>query len=182
MTPRYLTGAHPILGSLTAPFVRLWDLGADGKLVALIAGLIAAAASNVFVLLMGVLLVSSVADWWLGRAVAVRRGDFDPAISGWGLKSKIAGIILVATLRLLEAVLTQAGVPDPHGILAVVAAAGLIHQDLDSIDHHRQALGGRPIPLLTGALTLGRRMAEALLPVDRETASEDQSIDDGSEP
>ncbi len=174
MTSRYLAGAHPIMGTLAAPVVRLWELGADGKIAAVLAGLIAAASGEVSILLMGVLLVSSAADWWLGRAAAVRRGDFDPAISGWGLKSKIAGIILVALLRLLEAALTQAGVPDPHGILAVVAAAGLIHQDLDSIDHHRRALGGKPIPLLTGALTLGRRMAEAMLPVDRDEATEEE--------
>ena len=164
MTSRYVGGAHPFVGSLQAPVVRLWELGADGKLMAALVGLVSAAAGDVSILLMGVLLISSAGDWWLGRAAAVRRGDFDSAISGWGLKSKIAGIILVATLRLLEAVLTQAGVPDPHGILAVVAAAGLIHQDLDSIDRHRQTLGGRPIPLLTTVLAVGRRMAESLLP------------------
>ncbi len=174
MTSRYLSGPHPVLGSLAAPVVRLWELGADGKLVAVLAGLISAAAGEVSVLLMAVLFVSSAADQWLGRAAAIRREDFDAEISRAGLRSKIAGVVLVIILRLLEAVLNQAGLPDPHGILAVVAAAGLIHQDLDSIDEHRQALGGRPIPLLTGALTLGRRLAESLLPIDPAQKGEEE--------
>lgn len=82
------------------------------------------------------------------------------------MKSKVAGVLLVVVLRALEFVLARAGVPDPHGILAVVTAAALIYQDIDSIDHHRQTLGGRPIPVLTGVLGLGRGLAESLLPVE----------------
>lgn len=78
----------------------------------------------------------------------------------------MAGLLLVVVLRLLEVVLARAGVPDSHGIVAVVTEAALIDQDLDSIDHPRQTLGGRPIPVLTGVLGFGRRLAESLLPVE----------------
>lgn len=162
-----------MLSTLSAPVVRVTELGADGKIMASIIGVIGAITGDLTVLLLGVLVCSSGIDWWLGRATAHRRGDFDPAVSGWGLHSKIAGILLVVVLRLLEAVLWQAGVPDPHGVLAVVTAAALIYQDLDSIDHHRQELGGQPIPVLTAVLGIGRRLAESLLPVEPPETEED---------
>lgn len=173
MSARYLA-SHPVASAVAAPVVRMWDLGADGKFVAFVIGGLTALSGDLTVLLAFVLVGSSGVDWWVGRAAAHRRGAFDPAISGWGLHSKIAGVALVGLLRLVELTLFRSGVPDPHGVLAAVTAAALIYQDLDSIDHHRQTLGGRPIPVLTAVLGFGRRLAESLLPIDPTAESEER--------
>ena len=58
MTNRYLADPHPVFAALTAPLVRVWELGVDGKLVAGIIGLVGAISGDLTVLLMGVLMVS----------------------------------------------------------------------------------------------------------------------------
>lgn len=161
-----LTAHGPVMASIMAPFQRLVDLSVDGKVVAATLGLVAAVTADLSFLLLAVLMVSSAVDWFFGRAAARKMRRFDVSVSMWGLHSKIAGILLVVVLRLVELVLNNAGVPDPHGVLAVATAAALIYQDLESIDHHRQTLGGRPIPVLAQILKAGRKMSEALLPVD----------------
>lgn len=171
---QYLKSHGSVMGAVIAPVARLIDLSPDGKLVAGLLGMVAAVTADISVLLVAVLLLSSSIDWWFGRAAAKKRGVFDVGVSAWGLHSKIAGVLLVVVLRLVEVVLNQAGVPDPHGVLAVATAAALIYQDLESIDLHRQTLGGRPIPILTSVLKVGRRLAESLLPVDTGDRGEER--------
>lgn len=164
MAERFKHAHNPILGVLIAPIERIQDLGADGKAMAAMLGIFVAVTADLTVLLLGVLIASSASDWFMGRAAAHKLSKFDSQISEWGLQSKIAGILLVIIIRTIELILYNQGFPDPHGAWAAATAAGLIYQDLDSLDRHRQTLGGRPIPILTWVLTQLRKMSDSLIP------------------
>jgi len=166
MTSRYLAGRHPVVGAIGAPIVRIWDSGPAGRIAAILAAAAQAIWHDMVFGFLVLLLFTALMDWWLGRAAARRRGDYSHQVSEWGLQSKFAGVLIVGVIRYIEYLLTTTGLPDTRGIMSVAIAAALIYQDLDSIDGHRQTLGGRPIPILSAVLGLLRRISDSLLPVD----------------
>src|SRR5690606_20151570 len=121
-------------------------------------------AGDMTMLLLGVACFTAFFDMLFGRAAARKLGMFDGRISEWGMHSKSAGLIMVIAFRLVGEALAGAFPAYPSALLAVVAASALIYHDIESLDRHRQTLGGRPIPLLTQLLAAARKASETLLP------------------
>lgn len=98
------------------------------------------------------LAVSNLADWVLGRHAARARDEYDRTKSRNGLYSKASQMVVLLILRTLEFVLTLMGLPSTLGLASAAIALALIVEDMESIERHGIALGGGPIPGLSGAL------------------------------
>ena len=96
---------------------------------------------------------------WLAKRWAIRATDpraFSRRKSRKGLYSKALGLMVLALLRAMEAVLPSLipGVSSvgTKGLLSAVIGIALFIDELDSIDHHRQSMGRGPIPMLSWAI------------------------------
>lgn len=162
--PRHCSRAHPVMSLLAAPVLRLAQLPPDGWLLAGIMGGVSWLAGDMTVWLLGLLCFTALADLVFGRAVAHKQDTFDSRISEWGLHSKGAGLVMVVAFRLVGSVLGELMPGYPPALLAVIAASALIYHDIESLDRHRQTLGGRPIPLVTQMLEALRKLSASMLP------------------
>lgn len=142
--------AHKVYTMPTA----YWAIGGAIGFVELVVG-------DRFFWLWVLLAFANLVDWIAGRW-AVRATEpekFDRRISRIGIYSKALGLIIVAILRTLEAVLPIAlGVPSTRGYIAAVVTVALVIDELDSIDAHRQRLGKSPVPMLSWAIARLRKM------------------------
>jgi hypothetical protein len=125
------------------------------------------------------LVASSALDYYWGRRVAKHLSRFDPnhpgrfdpkrAHAGW--QSQALSICLLLLIRGFEgwAVRHALGlVSDAEattGLLSVALAVGLFVADLESIDHHRTALGAKPIRALAQILGVLRRVEARVFPL-----------------
>lgn len=110
------------------------------------------------------LAIANGVDWIAGR-LAVREQTpelFSRKKSRVGLYSKGLGLIILGMLRGLEAILPGVlDTPSTSGYLAAVIGVALFIDELDSIDHHRQSMGKRPIPMLSWVITQLRDLTGA---------------------
>lgn len=171
---------HPLASALLAPLYRLQELEPTGKLWAPLAAFGAFLVNDLWVLLTVILVLAHAIDWLFGRRAARAQARFDPQVSEWGLQSKVASILEVMLLRMLElALVGRLPETTPEwfltaaeaGYFAVAVTAALIYQDLRSIEEHRQALGGAPIPILSVVLDVMQRATDALLPTPSNPAN-----------
>jgi hypothetical protein len=154
----------PVYAFLWTPLVRLDEQAMIFKVVAFVAGMAQLAATDVFLVALGLLVLSGLTDWHYGGQAARVRGDFLSTVSAWGFHTKVAGLCLVVLLRLGEYLLLVASAADTRGWLAVSIAFALFLHDLQSVDRHRQTMGGGPIPLLSTVLAHLAHLQQHLLP------------------
>jgi hypothetical protein len=104
---------------------------------------------DVFGLLFLVLIVANAIDWYWGRRVALYANRYDRARSRAGIHSKAGTLMILLLLRTLESILPVVGLPDVMGIGigGSMIALMLVADELESIEDHVVALGGRRIPL-----------------------------------
>lgn len=154
-----------LLASFVAPLRRLDELPILVKVLGpLVTVVLTALGADLYVILTMFGAVSSAhLDWWVGSVVAKKMKKFDGEKGRWGYYSKMVGVILMVMLFGLEYLLKGIGT-DTSRIFTAVMGLGLILDDMYSLDRHRQALGGRPFPLLSFILFRIRKASEALLP------------------
>jgi hypothetical protein len=122
------------------------------------------------------LLASSALDYYWGRRVATHFSRIDPAHprrfdplrahAGW--QSKALSLCLLLLIRGVEAWAMRhamGAVVESSGLLSVMLGVGLVVADIESIDHHRTALGARPIPVLAQILAVLRRIESRVFPI-----------------
>lgn len=112
-------------------------------------GAMAAAEPDLFGAFLVILIVATAFDWVFGRRAAIYRGDYSRARSKAGLHSKGGTLVILILLRVLEGLLPRVGLPEysGNGIAASVIALALIVDELESIEDHVVALGGKRLPI-----------------------------------
>lgn len=149
---------------LSAPFIRLTELPPAAQWLAASIGAVQLMLADVFVIFFALAVCAGVFDWYYGRLAARMRGAFDPVVSAYGWHSKMAGFSILLVLRLSELGLGNAGVLDTKGLFATAMAAAIVFSEIESLDHHRQELGARPLPLLSRLLAYLRGVTERMIP------------------
>lgn len=96
--------------------------------------------------------IVGIVDYLFGFKAAKLRGDYQPSLAHAGAMGKISGLILLLVLRLIEGWLWLTNIIDTGGIVATAVAVSLIAVDIQSIAHHRESFGAKPIPVLSQAL------------------------------
>lgn len=109
---------------------------------------------DAFFWLILLLVATNLADWLLGRHAARAGERFNRTKARSGLASKGAQMVVLLSVRSLEAVVptTADGLPSTGGVIAVAIGAALVIEEIQSIERHRISLGAQPIPLLSWAL------------------------------
>lgn len=153
-----------------APFQRLADIPGWGWVWGILAGAAQLVREDLFVGALCLLLIASGADYYFGRRVAKHRHDYNPALARAGAWGKAMAIALLILVRLFEYWGTEHRVVPTKGFVATAIAVGLFALELESIAHHREALGARPIPLLGQVIGLIRSAAERMVgrPAERK--------------
>jgi hypothetical protein len=156
-------GNHKIRCLVLAPFLAMRDAPTWGKAWAWIMGMVQFLTADVFTGIISLVAVAGGVDYLYGRKIARLTQTFEPLKADFGLHNKIVGIILLLIVRSFEHWLTKIDLMDlgwelnTHGMMAVGLAVLLLAKELDSIDHHRQTLGGAPWPVFDQFLALLRR-------------------------
>lgn len=153
---------------MAAPFLQLRDAPTWGKAWGGILAVVQYLASDLLTGLLGLLCVSGAVDYMYGRKVAQLKGEYTSLKAEMGLHSKILGILLILLTRAAEYWLLRIdslGVGfevNTHGVVAVALAVTLLAKEFDSVDQHRQALGGQPWPVFDQFLRFLRRFPTGL--------------------
>lgn len=149
---------------LLRPLQRMEEAPGWAKALSPLAGLATAVFSDtVLIQLLALYLIAGATDFVIGAMIAARGRAYDSDRARAGLLGKIAAVVLVLLLRALEAVLAQLGPLNTSGLIAGSAAFVLLLQELRSINAHREALTGRPVPLLGTLFDRLDRIAEAVI-------------------
>lgn len=138
--------------TLRAPFYRLETTPAWGKELAVLGSIVQFIRHDTFTGALLLLFGSSVIDYIIGVKVAKIEGSYMPIVAHRGMMEKITGLILVLILRAFEHFLELQDVLNTRGILSSGVALSLLAVEIQSIAHHREILGGRPIPILSTIL------------------------------
>ncbi len=163
---------------ILAPLLQIRDAPAWGKMWGGIMGGVQFMVGDLFVGILALVTVAGGIDYFYGRKLAQLRHGFDPVKAELGLHSKIVGIVLLMLVRSFEFWLSRVTTAhvalnvDTHGLVAVALAVILLAKEFDSIDHHRQELGGEPWPLFDRFLRLMRRVPTGALPEEPEEPKE----------
>lgn len=160
MAPHRLEPLNP----LATAFARLVEVPGYGWAAGFLTSLLAFMGRDPFAGILSLLLASNAIDWYYGR-VAARHGQrFEPQRSSAGWHSKMIGLLLLLLIRGFESyAMRHIGMELPS-LFAVLPAVALFVSDLESIDHHRTALGARPIPVLSRSIQFLRAWEERKYP------------------
>lgn len=160
---RFCTDRRPaplLCAAFLSPIGRLDEAPVWGKIAAgLLAGLQLVLGAPLLQLLL-LLSAMSLLDYLLGAEVARRRGEYDPHLARAGMIGKASGVVLAFVVWVSEVILANAGLVDTHGALATALAVALLAVEIESYDRHREALTGKPTPLLRPVLEFLRVIAE----------------------
>jgi hypothetical protein len=158
--------------------LRLQEAPWWGKILAPFVAILGAVFEEFFVALGIVLVMAQSLDLYLGSRAAARRGvvpedlvadhrrkiPFSWKVFWWGAESKAATIGFVITWRAAEYVLSLATPIHTAGWLSTAIVITVLAGELESIEHHRRALGSRAIPLVSLLVAWMRKVSMKLLP------------------
>lgn len=96
--------------------------------------------------------IVGVFDYVVGVKAARMNREYNSDIARAGAMGKMSGLILLLLLWLIEHWIRVIGVIDTGGMVATAVAVSLIAVDLQSIAHHRESFGAKPIPVLSQVL------------------------------
>lgn len=152
---------------LLAPVNRLLEheLPAWGKIVVAIGASFQFVMSDAFYGAVVLLFVAYMLDHAVGVARARLISDnYDALRARRGAMTKALELVILGILRLLEHYLIQQGLTDTKGALATAVALGFFVVNLQSIVHHREALGAKPVPVLGALIDWLTRLTTARIP------------------
>lgn len=160
---------------LAVPFIRLAEAPSWSKALGFIGAMLSYLVYDLFGgFLLVALIPATLADFYFGTVVAKRRDPsdpryYDPRRSSAGWNGKLAGLLLLMLVRAVEWWAARHGFldflgGDTNGAIATALAVGLFGAELESIEHHRIALGSGPIPGLSHLTALLRRVWVGRIP------------------
>lgn len=149
---------------LSSPIDRILDSPVWARGLALLVGIWQFATNDAFAHICYLVVAAGVIDYWFGVKRARAFNLYDPSMAHRGALGKIAGVVLVLFVRVLEAWLQLAGIVNTHGVLATGLAVSLVAVDLQSVAAHREAFGAPPIPFLSALLGYLQRLASSKIP------------------
>jgi len=166
---------RPTTGTFMAPVARAYQEAGnwDGRVAGIVGTVFQFMWSDFFVWALVILLVSHVYDWLYGRLIAKANDEFDQVKSTLGLHSKIASVVIVFLVRLMEFAALNAGLVNTQGILAAGITMLLVVEDIHSIEAKRIRSGAGPIPMLSKALNVVEKALEKWMPTEPEKEDTD---------
>lgn len=183
----------PLQALVVSPFQRAIELPLWAKALAAVVGTWATWVwSDAFFGALLVLLVSSGADWAVGkRAAKARRGPpehpvYEPALAYLGLQSKLATIVqLFLVWAAVQWALLHVPLPDwLAALLPLVPGVltwGFVLQDIESIRDHRIRMGARPNRWLDLAIAFLSAIPDKLLAPLLKPPAEEEELKGGEE-
>lgn len=151
---------------LLSPFERLEDsLPSWGRVFAAAVAMYQYLIADALTPALFLVLMSGAVDYWVGVRVARSLGKYDPQIAHRGFHGKVAGVLLVLLVRVFENYVRQLSMVDTKGAVAAAICISLFAVDLQSIAHHREMLGAKPIPILSAVLNWIQQIASSRIPV-----------------
>lgn len=169
---------------LLSPLERMeWTtLPTWGKILAGIGALAQLLIADAFVGALLLVIVIGMADYIVGVKAARMANDYDPQAAHRGAMGKMSGILILLLIRAVEGWVSFQGLGNTKGAAATAVAISLFAVDLQSIAHHRESFGAKPIPVLGRLLEWIQDFANSRLPdpagTPRRRASDVQPLDD----
>jgi len=160
-----LRASQQLIQAVASPFDRLADMPAWAKLLAGGVAVLQYIQTDAFGGTITLVVVIGVIDYLCGVKAARFAGVYDPRMAHAGAMGKIIGVILVVLLRSIEALIYTQGLLNTRGAIAVAIGISLVGIDLQSIAHHRETFGAKPIPLLSRFLEFLRRILDEKFPI-----------------
>lgn len=150
--------------ALFAPIGRLEDAPVWTWITATIAAAVQLVQELPLLGLLILLTFVSFLDFLLGSEVARRNKTYDPALARAGVVGKASGVLLVLIVWAVEELLAAAGLIDTRAMLATALTILLLAVEIESFDAHREALTGKPTPLIRPLIDFLRGVAEGAFP------------------
>jgi hypothetical protein len=157
---------------LLSPLRRLTETPEAGQALAVLVGIWQALTSSVFGSALALTILTGAVDYAAGVKAAKVAGNYQPGIAHAGAMGKITGIALLLIVRLFEGWVSATGFLETRGGIATALAVSLMAVDFQSIAHHRESFGARPIPFLSQLVDWLQRATAAKLPPVRAPKSE----------
>jgi hypothetical protein len=157
-------GSIKLSAVLFSPVRRLGETPEMGQAMAVLVGIWQALTSSVFGGALALVLLTSVLDYIVGVKAAKVMGRYQPGIAHAGAMGKITGVLLLLIVRLFEGWVSATGFLETRGGIATALAVSLIAVDFQSIAHHRETFGARPIPFLSSLVAWMQNAAAGKLP------------------
>lgn len=123
--------------------------------------------------------VAAVFDYILGVKASKWNGTYTPRAAHAGLVGKIAGLGIAMFIRIFEYFILVQGLGDTKGMLGTAVAISLFASDMQSIAHHRERFGAKPIPVLSAALEWIQRFASSKIPSPPDPNTPQRRAGDG---
>ncbi len=153
-----------LIGVVLSPLERLGEVPVWGRIIALLLALCQFVATDAFGSAIAIVLLASVVDYCVGAYAAKARGEWKPELARSGAMGKVSGLGLLVLIRILEWFASAQGLIESNGALATLVAVSLIAVDLQSIAHHRESFGARPIPFLSALFKWIEQLLSSRLP------------------
>lgn len=162
----YSTRSHDAKLStvLLAPLDRIEHAPMSVRVIALVGGAWQYVTTDAFSISLFLVLFSGICDYWLGVRAAKYKGIYTPKAAYAGAVGKAAGLLIAMLIRPVEYFIFVKGWGDTNGMLATAVALSLFGSDLQSIAHHRESFGAKPIPVLSSVLEWIQRFAQSRVP------------------
>lgn len=157
---------EPISGVFLSPLARAAqvDQGWGGRVMAAFSAVAQVFWTDFFWMAIAAVFVSHAWDWVLGRELAKLRDEFDEAKSRLGLYSKLSSFVIILLVRFIEQGFALQGWADTRGLISAGIAAGIVVQDIKSIEDKRE----KKIPLLGSFLAWVEGTLRRQLPAPKD--------------
>lgn len=152
------------LSALMTPLQRVEDAPTWGKLLGVLLAVWQYVTHDLFGGALLLVFVTGAVDYVLGIKAAKHAGTYDPKIAHAGFIGKLSGMLLIFILHFFEHWARLHSFIDTRGALAIALAISLFAVDLQSIAHHRESFGARPIPVLSNILGWLQALASKRVP------------------
>lgn len=179
------TPADVIEAVVSRPFQQIGEViltsTALGKTFAVLAGVIAWIRGDIFLLTVTLYVIAAGLDWFLGRRLAHAEHRFSSEKAQGGLLVKGALILEVGLIWLIGREVAGYFGGGWGGAVATILLAFAVMDELDSVETNRVALGGRPLPAWSKAITMLRGATDRLnlLKADETKPDEPRARDAG---
>lgn len=152
------------LSAVLTPIQRAEDAPVWGKLLGLLFAVWQYVTHDLFGGALLLVFVTGAFDYLLGVKAAKHAGTYDPKVAHAGFIGKLSGMVLIFILHFFEHWARLHGFIDTKGALAIALAISLFAVDLQSIAHHRESFGARPIPVLSNIFSWLQALAGKKVP------------------
>jgi phage-related holin len=146
------------------PLMRLDETPAWGKMLGALLAVWHYVTHDLFGGVLFLVFITGAADYLFGVRAAKHAGTYDPRIAHAGFIGKLSGMVLIFILRFFEHWASTNSLIDTKGALSIALAISLFAVDLQSIAHHRESFGARPIPVLSNILSWLQALASKRVP------------------